>query len=169
MSAHILGPENVALKSAKLSAGRFVGKSVKDPRVVGGWVAIKSRSCRACFDARLRSFRGFPILCRSIAVANLCTGSGRGGEGEIPISLGLFAINLAPAGGRGKVSDSSMSEEVLCYHFFTISFTNFFCLKKCSDLSPTQLSGECGLTVCLFGQNCSCCAGASTATVQHPA
>ena len=91
---HTLGPENVALKSAKLSAGRFVGKSVKDPRVVGGWPAIKSRSCRCrCFDARHRSFRGFPSFADQsrlqIFAPEVAEVTSEG------ISLGVFAIDLA--------------------------------------------------------------------------
>ena len=96
-----------------------------------------------CNDARHRSFRSspsfadqsqLPIHRRSIAAADLCAGSCRGDERGNPISLGFLQL-IFPACGRRE------------------SFEFKFVGR--SDLSPTQLSRDCGPTVCLFGPNCS--------------
>ena len=64
-----------------------------------------------CSDARHRSFRSspsfadqsqLPIHRRSIAAADLCAGSGRGGERGNPITLGLFAIDLSGLWQEGE-------------------------------------------------------------------
>ena len=90
--AHI-GPRKCCLEKCIAECSRFVGKSVKDPRV-SGWPAIKSCSCRCrCFDARHRSFRGFPSFADQsrlqIFAPEVAEVTSEG------ISLRVFAIDLA--------------------------------------------------------------------------